>query len=1022
MGSTITFNEKTTPPAAVAANVNTLLWHLGTLGVAMPPTEHTSGIYPQGPYDCEAVMLPLNVWSDFPLDTPDTGLTNAWYPNGGSYLHILSGPYTGKYVYAWTNERTYGNVTIAAANPDWTPPAEPTTPAVINPLAAWRILIKGMAGGDAETTGLTIEDGTLLWHTGTTGVIMPPTEHATTGGTYTYESVMLHLNTYSDFPLDQANAWYPNGGSFYKITSGPYTGKYVYKWSTERGYGNITAVAAGAGTGSEARGPGATLATIYRPAAHLAGASLNYNAPGEMHFTLLVDDPNILVPKPKKTHYAIEFETSPGSDVWVEVFAGLIWDMDATDTETVFYGIDYLACLKLVIDERFDPAAPQKPVEKGGSYYVLKPGGHTIKWIIREQLYYALNLENSPVGFIKYGSIPDALDKFKIWGIYSTFQNSLDFIIGLINSYRAGSGKYTRLEVVRVTDDPRWPGGTYKFRVVNDPGEARPELGLAYGSLAQGYRVVPFGSNWGTRVHLIGRDKDGKKVTYSTEHGATLESEWGRVSTPAVIVETEDQNDLTRRTKQAAVDAAALGRQIGVGLKLGSYRPLEGYDLCDWVPVDIEHGSVNTLAWGSDSFGAELVDGSGVPVSSGMWTIIGLSWESYDDGHWMTNVQLWPKNSVPYEPAADEPDYGGLSGRGGVGLYAMEITGVDTSPAFETHAALVDDGQVSSATLPVSPALDTTRGFFAVLGLESRNGDHGVTPPAGWTEDYDDACGNNNGLFVMHRIYDPVTDPLPSTVGPITVTFDVGTRPAWAGFLTGFYVSEEGVPPTIRQVFTASTSLPGDGVGGTQGPFAWEKAPLSGSILIAFVGVGYYWGASGPERGRVESPGHLPMENLYTHIGWTALWTGAKDDYGWGRLVDHYEWGGSGGFMCEYRVPYTVEGNDHPPTSSGVGPPTVDTALADLYTDQSTGIQWRYDWAAGVWIEVPGTGNAASGLFDFNFNASTSWVITHTLGGYPRVTLHDTSGDVINASIHYDSTTQITVSFSSAVAGSAHLG
>ena len=1015
MGSTITFNEKTTPPAAVAANVNTLLWHLGTLGVAMPPTEHTSGIYPQGPYDCEAVMLPLNVWSDFPLDTPDTGLTNAWYPNGGSYWHILSGPYTGKYVYSWTNGRSYGNITIAAANPDWTPPAEPTTPATINPLAAWRILIKGMAGGDAETTGLTIEDGTLLWHTGTTGVIMPPTEHATTGGTYTYESVMLHLNLYSDFPVDQANAWYPNGGSFYKITSGPYTGKYVYKWSTERGYGNISAVAPGAGTGSEARGPGATLATIYRPAAHLAGASLNYNAPGEMHFTLLVDDPNIGVPQPKKTHYAIEFETSPGSDEWVEVFAGLIWDMDATDTETVFYGIDYLACLKLVIDERFDPATPTKPVESGGSYYVAKNGGHTLKWIIREQLYYALNLENSPVGFIKYGSIPDALDKFKIWGIYSTFQSSLDFIIGLINSYRAGSGKYTRLEVVRVTDDPRWPDGTYKFRVVNDPGEARPESGLTYGSLVQGYRVVPFGPNWGTRVHLIGRNKDGKKVTYSTQHGATLEAEWGRVSTPAVIVETEDSNDLTRRTLQAAVDAAALGRQIGVGLKLGSYRPLEGYDLCDWVPVDIEHGSVNTLAWGSDSFGAELVDGSGVPVSSGMWTIIGLSWESYDDGHWMTNVQLWPKNAVPYEPAQDEPDYGALVGRGGAAIYAMEITGVDTSPAFSTHNEQqsvqggIQPPSLSTWTFDESPALDTTRGFIALAGMQLQH--WGATPPTGWTQDYDDLAGSNCGLFVMHQIYDPDTNPLPGTLAPELAvdSGDYGAQSMLCAIQTGFYAAEPGVTPAIRQIYTANAGLPGAGA-----EILWDLAPLSGSVLVAFVAVGIYFGISGPVRLPVFTPGHLPAENLYAHIGW--------EDIGVGRQWMRAEWSGDGGFVCEYRVPYSVENEEHPPTSSGIGPPNADTPPSDLYTDQSTGIQWRYDWAAGVWIEVPGTGNVASGLFDFTFAAATTWVITHTLGGYPRVTLRSTSGEVINASIVYTSTTTITVSFSSAVAGSAHLG
>ena len=1025
MGSTITFNEKTTPPAAVAANVNTLLWHLGTLGVAMPPTEHTSGIYPQGPYDCESVQLHLNVWSDFPLDTPDTGLTNAWYPNGGSYWHILSGPYAGKYVYAWTNERNYGNITIAAANPDWTPPAEPTTPAVINPLAAWRILIKGMVGGDSVTTGLTIDDGTLLWHTGTTGVIMPPTEHATTGGTYTYESVMLPLNLYSDFPVDQANAWYPNGGSFYKITSGPYTGKYVYKWSTERGYGDISVVAPGAGTGSEARGPGATLATIYRPAAHLAGASLNYNAPGEMHFTLLVDDPNILVPKPKKTHYAIEFETSPGSDVWVEVFAGWVWDMDATDTETVFYGIDYLAALRTVIDERFDPAKPTKPVGSGGSKYVKM----TIKQIIREQLYYALNLENSPIGFIKYGSIPDDLEKFRIQGIYSTFQSSLDFIIGLINSYRAGTGKFTRLEVVKVLDDERWPGGTYKFRVVGDPGESRPELGLDYGSLAQGYRIIPFGPNWGTRVHLIGRDKDGKKVTYSTQNGAALEEEWGRISTPAVIVETEDQFDLERRTAQAATDAAALGRQVGIGLKLGSYRPLEGYDICDYVPITIDHGAVDTTSWGSDPFGGELVDASGIPVSSGTWTIIGIFWESYDDGHWMTNVQLWPKNHVPYEPLLVEPDYGVVHGNtrgGGVTVVAFEITGADPDPAFAKDYELMQNGPGSygsihggsgpgwtTATFPTSPTLDTTRSFLAFAGMWYNTWDDGITETDGWERDYDGMSGDDiNYMFVQHLGFVPGGDnPLPATLAPVVTK--AASTDSWAGILTGFYGGDPSVAPVVRQTFIEASPLL-DHVG-----VNFELAPLAGSVLLAFIGAGQTWG-SNLIRSPVLPSTTVPAENLRAHIGWTDI--GVGPIYSSTAYSDYVSTGDPVYFVCEYRDAYIETQVEHPPTSSGLGPPTADTELANIYTDTATGIQYQYNWVTGEWKQLAGTGYVASGLYDFNFSAATSWIITHTLGGYPRVTLRDSTGAVINAYIHYDSTTQITVTFSSAVAGSAHLG
>jgi hypothetical protein len=73
-------------------------------------------------------------------------------------------------------------------------------------------------------------------------------------------------------------------------------------------------------------------------------------------------------------------------------------------------------------------------------------------------------------------------------------------------------------------------------------------------------------------------------------------------------------------------------------------------------------------------------------------------------------------------------------------------------------------------------------------------------------------------------------------------------------------------------------------------------------------------------------------------------------------------------------------------------------------------------------VAVPGTGNTASGLYDFTFSASTQWVINHTMSGYPRVTLRGTDGEVIYAEVVYNSASQITINFSSAVAGSAHLG
>jgi hypothetical protein len=53
--------------------------------------------------------------------------------------------------------------------------------------------------------------------------------------------------------------------------------------------------------------------------------------------------------------------------------------------------------------------------------------------------------------------------------------------------------------------------------------------------------------------------------------------------------------------------------------------------------------------------------------------------------------------------------------------------------------------------------------------------------------------------------------------------------------------------------------------------------------------------------------------------------------------------------------------------------------------------------------------------------ASTTWVITHNLGGYPSVTIVDSSKTHVYGEVQYDSTTQITLSFSAAFSGYAYL-
>lgn len=368
------------------------------------------------------------------------------------------------------------------------------------------------------------------------------------------------------------------------------------------------------------RGPGDIVAIIED--AYNVGASLLYNSPGEAHWTLSPSHPQISVIEPKQTHYAIEFRQGDG---WREVFAGLVDDFDATDQDVIFYGKDYLALLDACVDDRYDPSNPDKAAESGGSKYVTD-GQNSIGYIVRDQLVQATGKANSPVGFIGIAQSEATLEALmaETVTIYSTYQQVLPFISGLLNSHRAGTGKRTRISVQKTT------AGGYQFVITDDPGQVRDNLRLAYGELVQGYRVVAFGSGWGTRVDAFGRDKDGLIVRYDSQTAPGIdEAVWGRWSTVKFFDGITDANDLKRKTKQAAVEQSKLGRQVGLGLRSGVLQPRDGYDLCDIFPVSIEHGPVSTAAFGS-----------------GYWVAVGITWTAPQQGDLNTVLTLLPREDT----------------------------------------------------------------------------------------------------------------------------------------------------------------------------------------------------------------------------------------------------------------------------------------------------------------------------------------------------------------------------------------
>ena len=366
------------------------------------------------------------------------------------------------------------------------------------------------------------------------------------------------------------------------------------------------------------RGPGTTVAVLED--AKNVGASILYNSPGELHFTLPKDHPQISVIEPKQTHYSLQFRQGDG---WREVFAGLMWDFDASDTDVVFYGIDYLALYDYTLDERYDQSNPDKPSESGGSKYVTA-GKNSIGYIVQDQLTRAKNLANSPVGFITVNQSSATLAALltETLVVFSTYAPTLGFVTGLLDSHRAGQGKKTRVQVRQKT------GGGYEVVVQDDPGVVRNNLRMRYGELVQGYRVIAFGTEWASRVSAIGRAKDGIQVLYKTATAPGInEATWGHFAQVRLIDGVSDANDLQRRTRQAAVHAGKLGKSVALGLRSGILQPRDGYDLCDAFPIDIEDGSVDTGQFGS-----------------GYWIAMGITWEcAAQNGKQTTTLTLQPR-------------------------------------------------------------------------------------------------------------------------------------------------------------------------------------------------------------------------------------------------------------------------------------------------------------------------------------------------------------------------------------------
>jgi hypothetical protein len=115
------------------------------------------------------------------------------------------------------------------------------------------------------------------------------------------------------------------------------------------------------------------------------------------------------------------------------------------------------------------------------------------------------------------------------------------------------------------------------------------------------------------------------------------------------------------------------------------------------------------------------------------------------------------------------------------------------------------------------------------------------------------------------------------------------------------------------------------------------------------------------------------------------------------------------------RGSQVLSGNVDPsPTIGLIGDQYINTDTGKLFGPKTTS-----GWGEGVYLGNNDPNDL--GQVYTQTSPSTVWNIAHTLGFTPNIIIVDTSGEVVECAIDYISATQITATFSEAIAGKAYL-
>jgi hypothetical protein len=542
-----------------------------------------------------------------------------------------------------------------------------------NPLAQFELQMQPVS---AHTDAAFADSSTRVWDT---GVVLPSADEITSGviaRPYGGRPLTAGTYTYRIRAQDSRGSWSPWSYIEFTLTAdfNPDLGDVELTTQIARN-APVRVALYKMGT---LRGRGALIGYVDDPMD--LGASAYLNGGGEVYFSLPALHPYCPYIEAHQTHFAVE---QFYGDRYATKFAGIITDFDADTDSVVFYGTDYLGLLQTAVDERYDPANAEKAATGtggGGSKYIDK----TLDWIIKDQIDYHKNLPDSPVGFITRGPITALAERATI---YSTYAECLPFITGLIDSHKQGTGREARFYAKPTNAD----FSAWQWTLVDNWGRDRPNIELEYGGLLNDFRVVALG-DFATRVLSVGQKRGEVKVYRAVGKGGLVESQWGRRAKTAFFPDIIDQNDLQRRANENANVLSKIGKRMALAIRADMLTPFDGWDLGDNILIRIERGVVDTLQYGS----------------SGYWTIYGVEWRYYPDGHTDMTLTVMPKKtSTPPDPDLIPSINPGLPKEWQVG-YGVPVTfgepPINTPEAFGVGGVSFVDGSVviTPLTLPLS--------------------------------------------------------------------------------------------------------------------------------------------------------------------------------------------------------------------------------------------------------------------------------------------------------------------------------